>query len=58
VRANAPTVAAAFASITALAVQTDVIGDPWVAYVVWGIAGAMLLKTRPKERLAGSRTAP
>jgi len=54
VRAHAALVAAAFAAILALAVQTDVIGDPWVAYCVWGLAGAMLLKTRPEERLAGS----
>jgi O-antigen ligase/polysaccharide polymerase Wzy-like membrane protein len=33
-------VAAAFAAILALAVQTDVIGDPWVAYCVWALAGA------------------
>lgn len=33
-------VAAAFAAVLALAVQTDVIGDPWVAYCVWGLAGA------------------
>jgi hypothetical protein len=33
-------------------VQTDVIGDPWVAYCVWGLAGAGLLRTRLQERLA------
>ncbi|HLY95458.1 MAG TPA: O-antigen ligase family protein [Gaiellaceae bacterium] len=54
VRARAATMTAAFAAILALAVQTDVIGDPWVAYVVWGLAGALLLKTRPQERLAGA----
>jgi hypothetical protein len=53
VRAGAVVAAAAFAAILALAIQTDVIGDPWVAYCVWGLAGAMLLKTRPQERLAG-----
>ncbi len=42
--------AAVFAAILALAVQTDVIGDPWVAYCVWALAGAFL--TRPQERLA------
>ena len=42
--------AAAFAAILALAVQTDVIGDPWIAYCVWALAGALL--TRPQERLA------
>jgi hypothetical protein len=45
--------AAAFAAILALAVQTDVIGDPWVAYCVWALAGALL--TRPQERLAPAR---
>jgi O-antigen ligase/polysaccharide polymerase Wzy-like membrane protein len=54
VRARAPALAAAFAAILALAIQTDVIGDPWVAYCVWGLAGAVLLKTRPQERLAAS----
>jgi hypothetical protein len=33
-------------------VQTDVIGDPWVAYCVWGLAGALTLRARPQERLA------
>jgi hypothetical protein len=31
--------AAAFAAILVLAVQSDVIGDPWVAYCVWALAG-------------------
>ncbi len=48
----AASVAAAFAAVLALAVQTDVIGDPWVAYCVWGLGGALLLRTRPQERLA------
>jgi hypothetical protein len=52
VRARAVPLAAAFAAVLALAVQSDVIGDPWVAYCVWGLAGAALLKTRPQERLA------
>ncbi|MDX6504599.1 MAG: hypothetical protein QOE29_1724 [Gaiellaceae bacterium] len=47
--------AAAFAAILALAVQTDVIGDPWIAYCVWAFAGAFL--TRPQERLAPARAA-
>jgi hypothetical protein len=32
-------VAAAFAATLVLAVQTDVIGDPWVAYCLWALAG-------------------
>ncbi|HEX7526958.1 MAG TPA: hypothetical protein VF327_11660, partial [Gaiellaceae bacterium] len=47
--------AAAFAAVLVLAIQTDVIGDPWVAYCVWGLAGALVLRTGPEERLAGAR---
>jgi hypothetical protein len=43
-------VAAAFAAVLALAVQTDVIGDPWVAYCMWAFAGSLL--TRLQEPLA------
>ena len=32
-------IAAAFGAILVLAVQTDVIGDPWVGYCVWLLAG-------------------
>jgi len=35
-------VAAAFGAVLVLAVQSDVIGDPWVAYCVWGLAGIAL----------------
>ena len=55
VRKREARMAAAFAAILALAVQTDVIGDPWVAYCVWALAGAFL--TRPQERLAPGRAA-
>jgi hypothetical protein len=55
VRRREARMAAAFAAILALAVQTDVIGDPWVAYCVWALAGALL--TRPQERLAPARAA-
>jgi len=44
---------AAFAAVLVLGIQTDVIGDPWVAYCVWGLAGALVLRTGPQERLAG-----
>jgi len=44
--------AAAFTAVLALAIQTDVIGDPWVAYCVWSLGGALMLRARPKERLA------
>ena len=42
VRARAAGVAAAFAAVLAIAVQTDVLGTPWLAYVVWILAGATL----------------
>jgi hypothetical protein len=32
-------IAAAFAAAAVLAVQTDVIGDPWMGYVLWMLAG-------------------
>jgi hypothetical protein len=35
-------IAAAFAAVLVLAVQTDVIGDPWVGYCVWALAGIAL----------------
>lgn len=34
--------AAAFGAALVLAVQTDVIGDPWLAYVLWALAGLVL----------------
>ena len=46
--------AAAFAAVLVLAIQTDVIGDPWVAYCMWILAGALVVRTRPEERLAGA----
>jgi hypothetical protein len=35
-------VAAAFAAALVLAVQTDVIGDPWMGYCLWALAGIAL----------------
>ena len=32
-------IAAAFAAAAVLAIQTDVIGDPWMGYVLWLLAG-------------------
>jgi hypothetical protein len=37
----AAAVAGGFAAILVLAIQTDVIGDPWVAYSVWMFAGSL-----------------
>jgi O-Antigen ligase len=42
IRRGAAGTAAAFAAVLALAVQTDVLGTPWLAYVVWLLAGARL----------------
>ena len=41
-RASAARMAAAFAAVLALAVQTDVFGDPWTAFSIWGLAGLVL----------------
>jgi hypothetical protein len=38
-------VASAFAAALALAVQTDVIGDPWMGYCLWAFAGIVLAGT-------------
>jgi hypothetical protein len=59
-RSRSVRMTAVFAAILALSIQTDVIGDPWVAYLVWGLAGALLARTRPQERLAdaGPRAVP
>ena len=43
VRSRAAGAAAAFAAVLALGVQTDVLGTPWLVYVVWIIAGACVL---------------
>jgi O-Antigen ligase len=51
----AAVLAAAFAAILALAIQTDVIGDPWVAYCVWALAGS-LVAVRRTALPEGSRT--
>jgi hypothetical protein len=34
-----PWLAAAFAAVLALAIQTDVIGVHWLAYVLWALVG-------------------
>jgi hypothetical protein len=41
-RRGAAGVSVALAAVLALAVQTDVLGTPWLAYVVWMFAGAKL----------------
>ncbi len=39
-------VAAAFGAALVLAVQTDVIGDPWMAYCLWSLAGCVFVSPR------------
>jgi hypothetical protein len=34
--------AACVGAVLVLAVQTDVVGDPWIAYCLWGLAGTVL----------------
>jgi hypothetical protein len=41
-RRGAAGVSVALAAVLAVAVQTDVLGTPWLAYVVWMFAGAKL----------------
>ncbi|HEY7692768.1 MAG TPA: O-antigen ligase family protein [Gaiellaceae bacterium] len=43
-------VAAAFAATLALAVQTDAIGVPWLAYALWWLAGALVFTRREERR--------
>jgi hypothetical protein len=42
VRMRAAAIAAGFAAALVLAVQTDVIGDPWMSYCLWTLAGIAL----------------
>jgi hypothetical protein len=39
VRRCAAAIASVFAAMLVLAVQTDVVGDPWVGYCIWAVAG-------------------
>jgi hypothetical protein len=44
-----PWVAAAFATVLLLGLQTDVIGIHWLAVVVWGAAGIVASRREPRE---------
>ena len=46
-------IAAAFGAALVLAVQTDVIGDPWMAYCLWALAGIALLSSGRELRRGG-----
>jgi hypothetical protein len=43
-------VAAALAATLALAIQTDAIGVPWLAYALWWLAGALVFPTPGEEQ--------
>lgn len=42
--------AAAFAAVLAIAIQTDAIGVPWLAIVLWWLAGAAVAQRSPAVR--------
>jgi len=51
--------ASAFGAALVLAVQTDVIGDPWMGYVLWSLAGLVLSTgVRVEETSTESATWP
>jgi hypothetical protein len=41
-------IASAFAAAAVLAIQTDVIGDPWMGYVLWALAGLAVTPPPPR----------
>jgi fatty acid desaturase len=41
-------IASAFAAAAVLAIQTDVIGDPWMGYVLWMLAGIAVTPPLPR----------
>jgi hypothetical protein len=47
-----PWLAAAFVAVLVIGIQTDVIGVPWIAVVVWALAGAWVDDPRPAESTA------
>ncbi len=48
----AAALAGAFTAMLALAIQTDVIGDPWIAYCVWLLGGALVIGGSARPALA------
>lgn len=44
-----PWLAAAFVAVLVIGIQTDVIGVPWIAVVVWALAGASMDEAAPVE---------
>jgi O-antigen ligase len=43
-------IASAFAAAAVLAIQTDVIGDPWMGYVLWMLAGIAVAPPPPRPK--------
>ena len=56
-RKAAAAVGAGAAAVLALALQTDVLGVPWLAYVVWCLAGG-LVSALPRRRAEAPPAAP
>jgi hypothetical protein len=46
-----PWLAAAFSAVLFLGLQTDVIGIPWMAVVVWALAGSAVIDLTPLRRV-------
>lgn len=46
-----PWLAAAFAAVLAIALQTDVLGVPWLAYCLWTLAGAAVSRAPLSSRM-------
>ena len=56
-----PWIGAVVAAMLALGLQTDIIGVPWVAYVVWALAGTSVTSLQQKTRavpVASARALP
>ena len=51
---DAPPLAAAFAATLFLGLQTDVIGIPWIAVVVWALAGSAAYRNARRARTVTS----
>ena len=51
-------VLAALATVLALAVQTDAVGVPWLAYCVWWLSGALAAPKATVPAASAFRRAP
>lgn len=55
---RAPWLGAAFVAVLALGLQTDVIGVPWLAYVLWALAGSAVTTAGAAAASSPRRTRP